>query len=496
MMVPGARSTGDAFASPEVRRVSQHSDAPHTLAYDAHLGAGVHVSVDVMSPDRWQAVSFSVLNDHSRPLLRALIGDGAADRLRAGRRSGSISPGHGVAVDPARAAPWLRIAFVDALDRWLQSPLEQSLVDAERGVSRGFAARTLPEGEVRKLVVGDALRLARRASDGVAAFLRGLARRSQPIPNGLVQACERLYDGYVDLRDHAGARHDRELNLVIRTWRRNSSRLGEAGGETPGDPRLASTRLSPSVPYPPGQPAGVIDPRQVRARVFALAGDPGSAEVTAQLIEGAGPDSVLVRAPAFGRGVDPDVRSRLAVRLVDSRSATPRGHALLSMVNSRLDADDGPCFEATVPLCGLSVSDVRADVFDALSDVPPAGTDGDRSLQEARSAVVFLAEWRRLAALAQVSVVEAPARRLRDLATRLQPQRRRATDRIFPGGPSAADLNELAGLSEDLLLSRLRGDGGPAAGLFAVTSGSARLLVAEIAAACERVDSANGASAG
>jgi hypothetical protein len=232
----------------------------------------------------------------------------------------------------------------------------------------------------------------------------------------------------------------------------------------------------------PGRQASAIDPRQVRARVFALARDPVSAEVT---VQDAGSDSVLVRAPAFGRAVDPDVRARLAVRLVESRSATSRGHALLSLVDRQSDPDEGPYFEATVPLCGLSVSDVRADVFDALSDVPLAGTDSDAVLQEARRAVVFLAEWRRLAALAQLpGGGAAAAARLRVLAAWLRQHGRAIDDPVFAGGPSAAALGVLAELDEGELLNRLRGGGDPAANLSSVTGGSARLLVAEMAASC------------
>jgi hypothetical protein len=484
MMVSVARSTGGASADPEVHLLSQPSGGPRTLVHDAHLGAGVHVSVDLMSPDRWHAVSFPAGSATGAPLLPGLIGDGAANRVRGGRGGLSLSTRCDVAVDPARAAPWLRIAFVDALDRWLQAPLEQSLVDAERAVSRGRAARTLPEGQARALLVGDALRLARRASLGFGAFLRGLARHSHPIPNSLVLACGQLVDGYRELRREV-AGPDRELTAVIRAWRRGLSRLETAGRETAGGPCPAATVGPPPVANSPTRSGSVIDPRQVPARVLALAADPAAAEI--QVTERADSDSVVVRAPAFGRAVDPDVSSRLVARLVERRSATPRSHALLRIVNDRPDAGDWPYFEATVPLCGLSASDVRADVFDALSDVPLSGSDSDRELQEARSAVVFLAEWRRLAALAQLpAAVAAPARRLRELATRLQPHAGAADDPMFAGGPSAADLHNLAELSEAELLNRLRGDGGPADDLPAVTGGSAALLVAEIAAAhCE-----------
>ena len=47
------------------------------------------------------------------------------------------------AIDLRAAEPWLRVAAVDVLDRWLHLPLNQALVDAERGVARAYAARTL-----------------------------------------------------------------------------------------------------------------------------------------------------------------------------------------------------------------------------------------------------------------------------------------------------------------------------------------------------------------
>jgi hypothetical protein len=57
---------------------------------------------------------------------------------------------------------------IDALGRWLHLPLDQSLVDAERAISRLRAAATLPPDSAgRRLVVADALRLARNASTGV-----------------------------------------------------------------------------------------------------------------------------------------------------------------------------------------------------------------------------------------------------------------------------------------------------------------------------------------
>jgi hypothetical protein len=213
--------------------------------------------------------------------------------------------------------------------------------------------------------------------------------------------------------------------------------------------------------------------------VLALSSDPASPEVTLSTADVA--DSVLVRVPAFGSTIDPDLASRLLVRLVDRRTAEPKGHALLRA--SDPEPGDVACFEATVPLWGMDVADVRADVADALSDVPPAADDADEELCEARRAVVFLAEWRRLAGLAQLgATTAAPARHLRRLVDRLQPSRAPADAPLFTGGPSCAELESLADLGDDELLRRLRGDGPIGEGLRALTAGPAALLAAEVAA--------------
>jgi hypothetical protein len=127
------------------------------------------------------------------------------------------------------------------------------------------------------------------------------------------------------------------------------------------------------------------------------------------------------------------------------------------------------------------VSDARIDVADALSDLPPAADDADEGLCEARRAVVFLAEWRRLVATAQLGV-RAPAHRLGELAARLQPNRTETDAALFTGGPSRAELEALADLGDDGLSARLRGDGVLGEGLRGLTAGPAALLVAELAA--------------
>jgi hypothetical protein len=437
------------------------------LVHGLHLAAGVHVAVDLTAPHRWHAVSSPDADLAAAPLVRALVEDVSA------RPAAPVlpKPGRGI---PASAAPWLRVAVVDALDRWLQTPLEQFLVDAERGVVRGRAARTLPHGPARVVLTGDALRLARRSSTDLVTFLRRLGRCSGPVPSALSSALKNVVDGYSELIDDVGG-PDRELLSVLDGWRRLGRRLGRAERPTVA-PTSGTAAPVPPLQHQLTRAASMIDPRQVRARLLALSPDPASPEVVIGESDVAG--SVVVRVPAFGPVADPDVAARLLVRLVDRRSAHPKGHALL-----RGPAAGTGCFEATVPLYGLDVADVRADVTDPLSDLPPAGDDSDDALQEARRAAVFLAEWRRLVGCAQLGVVaDAPARHLRRLIVRLRPGRFTADAPLFAGGPSPAQLTALADFGDDDLTARLRGGGPIGDGLRTMTSGPATLLVAEVAA--------------
>lgn len=103
----------------------------------------------LLAPHRWLSLSVEEVDDTSAPLLAALIGERA---MRTLRRTGDIP---GLAVDVSGCAPWLRVAVVDALDRWLHLPLDQSLVDAERVAAsrRGHPARRqrgAPAGDRRR----------------------------------------------------------------------------------------------------------------------------------------------------------------------------------------------------------------------------------------------------------------------------------------------------------------------------------------------------------
>lgn len=470
--------------------------APHAggvLSHEAHVGAGVYVGVDLMAPDRWCSVSVRTVDDATEPLLTALIGDQAVQGLR--RYAHTRPPGdgdptrHSLAVDPGGAAPWIRVAVVDALDRWLHLPLDQSLVDAERGVSRGWAARTLPaDAAARVIVLGEGLQLARRASGNVAGYLRTLGSRRRAVPSGLLAAVRHLMQGYTELVAEVSG-PDSELAAVLDTWRHVSDRISAMDSDEAAVGTLTLGPIGrPHLPSRRGRLASMIDPRQIRARVFAQSSDPSAAEITMADTRVDDHPAVLVCVPAFRRTLDQQVVPRLLVRLVDSLSADPRGMAVLT-ASPTPTGRRGRYFEGIVPLRGSSVENVRADVFDALSDVPPARGDTDEALQGARRATVFLGEWRRLLALAQLpTAVTAPARWLRELATRLEPKDGGPTHPLFADGPSPDDLRRLAAASDAELLRRARSlehddHQSTAAGLFALAWGSGRLLVAEIAAA-------------
>ncbi len=247
-MVPAARSAGyGAAASPG--RVASVASGP--LVHGTHLVAGVHVDVDLMAPCRWNGVSYPATDATTAPLLRALVGDDMPDGMPA--RGSAYRPSIRLPATgaPSSAAPWLRVAVVDALDRWLQLPLAQSLVDAERGVARGRAARTLSPGPARAVLTGDALRLTRRASRDFAAFMRRLTRNSTPICDGLSSVLKELVDGYSELTEEV-AGPDRELKSVVDGWRRLARRARGAGRPLAALPPLRVL---------PGRPHSVIDPQ-------------------------------------------------------------------------------------------------------------------------------------------------------------------------------------------------------------------------------------------
>ncbi|HEX2291428.1 MAG TPA: transposase, partial [Pseudonocardiaceae bacterium] len=137
----------------------------------------------------------------------------------------------------------------------------------------------------------------------------------------------------------------------------------------------------PHLPSRRSRLASMIDPRQIRARVFAQSGDPSAAEVTMTDTRVNDHPAVLVCVPAFRRTLDQQIVPRLLVRLVDSLSADPRGTAVLTASPTPTGRRRERYFEGIVPLRGSSVENLRADVFDALSDVPPARDEAINQLR-------------------------------------------------------------------------------------------------------------------
>jgi hypothetical protein len=137
-------------------------------------------------------------------------------------------------------------------------------------------------------------------------------------------------------------------------------------------------------------------------------------------------------------------------------------------------------------MTGWDVATLRADVFDALSEIPAASADTAKDLQDVRRATVFLSEWRRVVALARLpSAAAAPARRVLELAKRIQPNELEARSgrALFECGPSVAELVRLAELGDERLLRCVRGEHRRArSGLPGLADEAGELLVAELAA--------------
>lgn len=459
----------------DTRALTLHALRPASqLLHQAHIGAGVYVGIDLLAPHRWLEVSVEEVDDTSAPLLAALVGDRA---LRTLRRGGDTP---GLAVDVSRCAPWLRVAAIDALDRWLHLPLDQSFVDAERAVSRLLAAASLPaESAARRLVIADALRLGRNASAGVVRHLRRLTRSGAPIHERLCSALDHLAEGYAELAAQVRG-PDRELAAVQQAWRALRNQRVTGSPAVPHTPRIARRPRRGRAAT-----ASPIDPRLVPARLLGVSADPGSAELYLSR-DPAADGAVRIEVPAFAGGdVDENLARRLLVRVVDRQTSDPLAHGMLTMVPGRRSAARRR-FQATVPLAGRALTDVRADVYDVLNGAPPARYDAGAPLREARCATAFLGEWRRLVALARLSTDGVVlGDRLRELAEHV----RRAADDAdappFPGCPPAERILDMLGPDGDPT-ERLQAAGSDVENgndLLRFASGAGRLLVAEVASA-------------
>jgi hypothetical protein len=410
-------------------------DTKPGLMHDCTLGAGVRVRVDAASPGQWHVIWVDAWNDHARPLLRALIGARAVQHIdsRPNPRTGPephldwidsgwpdphpagpgsadcgwdhhlLGPSAGalVAVDLRAAAPWLRVAALDVLDRWLQLPLNQALVDAERGVARSYAASTLEPGPARNDVVADALRLTRSASWAFGDYLGRLTRSPQAVPESLRKVLSELIEGY-----HALAAElpepDHQLRSVVTAGRRMLDRLpgGVEEHRRRASRQTCGAHKATLAPAVVADVVSLIDPRQLPARILRLSANPAAGEIQLRVTRANGRDAVLVEAPAYEPGHG-DLRGgsaaeQLSVRLIDTVTGADVDGAVLTRENGT--GHRPPVFRAVVPLPGPDLHRFRADVYDVRSDERPALSDADPDLLSIRKTAVLLAAWRRLAA--------------------------------------------------------------------------------------------------
>jgi hypothetical protein len=401
-------------ASPEVR-VTAHD--PGELCWPTSLGTGITVAVDLARPQRWHSVSVADWAEADPVLLAALIGSDARRRLAELLASEPRSSADAVTVALSPTSPWLRVAVIDALDRWLHLDLDQTLVNAERAVARARAAKTFRPGPLRERFIGEALTAARFAANGLADKLSSLADSAAPLPTDLYCGLRRLANGYAALRREGVDGPEKELARVARAWGGLKPRVpvgNRGGGAFVG--AAAEYGVSRDVVAGKAVFTSTVDPRQVPARVV---GDGVSVtEIRMETVYEDREPAVLVTVPAFCTPLPSAVvTDRLLVRLVDRCSGEVHQTALLNLVTGD-EADqlgaDAPVFARVVPLRGASPENVRADVFIADSERPPVSVDTDAELLRSLRSVSVLCEWR--SAVAEARITGDPAARSRLVA--------------------------------------------------------------------------------
>lgn len=169
------------------------------LALPIRLATGLAVDVDPLTPGQWQAITVVRRGEDTEALLVGLVGRTTARRML--ETATSTEP---VAQEPIALTgkldgdEWLRIAAVDALDRWLQIPLNASVVRTERAVVRAETAATIEDGPVRSALLADALTLALTAQPGFEEFLSQL---ELALPAPLLYGVRHLVKGVLSLAD-------------------------------------------------------------------------------------------------------------------------------------------------------------------------------------------------------------------------------------------------------------------------------------------------------
>ncbi len=431
-----------------------------TLEHEVHLGAGVRLVVDLARPGSWRRLSITDWSAAALPLVAAVAGKQASHDL------GDVvhqhppaedSDEHHVDVDPTQAGPWVQLAVIQALDRWLHRSLDQALLQAETGVAMLWAARSLPaDAEVRGTLIDEALGWARRAADGFTRFLHDLDASRRPLPPALHRSIRDLVEGYRGLREQVDE-PDSGLDAVLTGWQ------AVAKYPLPDPDGRHRTRLHRDVvSSAPSTRLGVrvvsmIDPRHVRARVLGLGSQARAGEIS--LVKAYDEGSVRVRVAAFERLVDPEIAQRLMARLVSRRSGRAVGFAPLVMRAGSGTKSRPPFFECTMPL-NQPLEDLRADVYDALFRAQLVKGDTEEDLLRVRRAVLLLREWRGLVA--------------------------RAWLRSGDGRPDSPAPDELAGDELSVLRELPDAERRSAVRLLpAMTRGPGRPLVAELAAAHE-----------
>jgi hypothetical protein len=467
------------------------------LMHDCTLGAGVRVRVNAANPGQWQVIWVDAWNYHARPLLEALIGPKAVQQLDSRsdcqrgpgpdldwidsawtdqylEGSGSASSGWEdqilgtgadapAAIDLRAAEPWLRVAAVDALDRWLHLPLNQALVDAERGVARAYAVSTLGPGRARDDVLADALRLARAASWAFVEYLGRLARSPHTVPESLREVLNDLIEGYHVLAAEL-PEPDQQLRSVVKTGRRVLDKLPAGVDEKRSRAFRDAGCADKAAPAPAlvTDVISLIDPRQIPARMLRFSMKPAVGEVRMRVTRANGRDAVVVEVPVYktANGYLPrgSACEQLSVRLIDTMTGADVDGAVLTLESGA--EHSSPVFRAVVPLPGVDLHRFRADVYDGTSDEPPVPSDADPDLLSIRKTAALLAAGRRLAAAKRLGEFHA------DVTAQV---------RVVSGDPQAT-ADELSECSEAVLSA-------DATTRRAMTAGVGHLLVAELDAA-------------
>jgi hypothetical protein len=459
----------DPGSEPEVRL---ERSEPADLVRTADLGSGIRVEVDLAAPRRWRAVIVHRWERADLVLLRAVTGPDAVlrlERLRDERiASGFPRLEAELPLDFTAARPWLRIAVSDALDWWLQLPVDQALFDAERAVVRAQAARSLQAGQLRRDITDQALVLARRSAGGFVDYLNGLTA-APSLPRALFSGLSRLVNGYAVLNRTVVHGPDDDLDAVADAWSRIAPALPVVGTFRLPD-HFLTYQLSDRPLVENATQMSSVDPRQLRARIV-------DTNLRAQEIRivMSGEGSVRVIVPAFGvRQQAAVLADRLMVRLVDSRSGAAHEPVLLTLRSGR-DAERfgvaTPVFTEMVPLRGASPEHLRADVFDPDSGATPAWSDTDNTLLRQRRAQFVLGEWRRASAEVRLSRgVKIRRRRLARLVDVLMQSTADAEEPAFFGGPTPAEITQLIEHADS------------SHSWFGSTEGAGELMVAELAA--------------